>query len=74
MKNLHLCGDVAQDILPVLKDVTGEGTTKVLPALQNLFLLEYYPPRRVQEAVIQEFTTVRRLAGHPVAVHVEEMW
>ena len=75
VKNLHLCGDVAQHILPVLNDATGEGTTKVLPALQNLFLLEYHPPPIcVQEAVIQEFTTVRRLAGRPVAVRVEKMW
>ena len=37
VKNLYLNKDVASDLFPVLKDVTGESTTEVLPALQDLF-------------------------------------
>ena len=71
VKDLRLCDDVAPRLLPVLKDATREGTIKVLPALQNLFLEEYFStrPRPTQEPMIKEFVTARRLAGSPVTVH-----
>jgi len=74
VKNLYLCEDVAPRLLPVLKDVTGESTTEVLPSLQNIFLTEYHPlPKPVQEA-IQQLTTVRQLAGRPVVVRKWNRW
>jgi hypothetical protein len=74
VKNLYLCEDVAPCLLPVLKDVTGESTTEVLPALQNLFLTEYYPPPKPVQEAIQQLTTVRQLAGRPVAVRKWNRW
>jgi len=76
VKNLYLCEYVAPRLLPVLKGVTGVRIAEVLPALQNLFLEEYEPSnwsKRLQEAV-QQFTTVRRLSGRPVAVHEWDRW
>jgi hypothetical protein len=58
VKNLYLGMDVVPHILPVLKDVTGESTTEVLPALRNLFLEEYFPPPKAVQKAIQRFTTV----------------
>ena len=62
MKNLYLSKDVASDLLPVLKDVTGESTTELLPALEDLFFEEYQPPPKPVQKAIQKFTAVRRLA------------
>lgn len=74
VKNLYLSEDVSPHLLPVLNDVIGESSTGVLPALQNLFLEGYYPPpKRFQEA-IEKFTTVRRLAGSPIAVGRWKRW
>jgi hypothetical protein len=69
VKNLYLSDNVTSDLLPVLKDATGESTVEVLPALQNIFLEERFSWLEPVEEVIQQFTTVRRLAGRPVAVH-----
>jgi hypothetical protein len=74
VKNLYLGVDIAPLILPALKDVTGESTAEVLPALQNLFLEEYFPPPKPIQKAIQQFTTVRQLAGRPVAVHNWKKW
>ena len=74
VKNLYLSEDVASDLLPALKDVTGESTTGVLPALQNLFLEEYQPPPKPVQNAIQEFTAVRRLADRPVTVGKWKRW
>lgn len=43
-KKLYLPGELAQcSIALVLRGVVEEGTTEVLPALQNLFLHSYLP-------------------------------
>jgi hypothetical protein len=68
VKNLYLREEIARHLLPVLEGVTGESTTEVLPALQNLFLTEYYAPPKPAKEVIQQLTTVRQLAGRPIAV------
>jgi hypothetical protein len=48
-RNLYLSEELASCILPVLRQLVGESTTEVLPALQNLF--SYQQRRHVGEGV-----------------------
>lgn len=66
-KNLYLSEDLVPCISPVLRQLVGERTTEVLPALQNLFLHEFQQRRPVKEG-IESFIAARQLSGHPVAV------
>ena len=58
-------------IAPVFQELTGERTTEVLPALQNLFLQTspyQQPLSRPVKEVIEQFSATRQ---HPVTVHYE---
>ena len=71
VKNLYLSEKFASHIIPALQELTGSGTTEVLPTLQNIFLEELQPSRTVQ-AGIQQFAAMRRVTSHPIAVSLWE--
>jgi hypothetical protein len=52
---------------PALGELTGERTTEVLPALQNIFL-GYVPSQEHVQEAIARFVAARRLSGRPVTV------
>jgi len=66
LKSLYLTDGIAQCFCSALQELSGERTTKVLPALRNLFVRES-SLEPVQEA-IKSFVTARQLSGHPVVV------
>ena len=66
-KNLYLSKEFALRLAPALQELVGERATEVLPALQNLFLVELRPSGPVQQA-IELFVYARQLFGHPIAV------
>ncbi|KAH9981608.1 hypothetical protein BJV74DRAFT_952934 [Russula compacta] len=76
VKNLYLGMGITLHVALALQELTEEGATMMLPALQNLFLEGLLSSGPVQEA-IGKFVAVRQLSGHPVAVHrwdwLEEM-
>ena len=57
-----------------LQELAGERVTEVLPALRNLFLRtdSWQPSGPVKEA-IEQFIATRRLYGHPVTVHYQDI-
>jgi hypothetical protein len=69
VKNLCLSKEFSPRIAPALQELTGERTTEVLPALQNVFLEGFQPSEPVQEGIAQ-FISARRLINHPVAISV----
>jgi len=60
---------VSEQLMPFAptarKELTGERSMEVLPALNRLFLEGFQPSGNVQE-VIEPFVSSRRLSGHPV--------
>jgi hypothetical protein len=68
-KDLYLSEDLAPCISPLLRQLVGERTTEVLPAVQNLFLYEYQQQqRRPVEEGIKNFVAPHQLSEHPIAV------
>jgi hypothetical protein len=71
VKDLHLSEPLVPFIAPALQELSGEGVTEVLPALQNLFFTGPMPSGPVKEA-IRKFVAARQLSGCPVTVHCRE--
>ena len=73
-KDQRLSGEVVPLIAVDLQELVGERVTTVtvLPALQNIFVPQQWlfarPSRPVCVAAFEQFTAVRQLYGHPVAV------
>jgi hypothetical protein len=67
VKNLYLSKQFLPRIAPALLELTGERTTEVLPALQNVFLEGFQPSEPVPEGITR-FISARRLTNHPVAI------
>jgi hypothetical protein len=67
VKNLYLSKKFVLFIAPALQELVGERVTEVLPALQNLFLVDLHPQELDQEAIGQ-FLRARWLSSHPIAV------
>ena len=72
VKNLYLSKKIASCIIPALKQLVGDRTTEVLPALEKIFL-EERPHGPVQKG-FREFIAARRLSGHPTAVFLPSEW
>lgn len=72
VKNLTLSPGVTSRVCNALKEKetagAGERVTKVLPALQNLFIYDGYSLKDSRKA-IKIFVAARRRDGHPVSVH-----
>ena len=75
VKNLYLSREFAPRIAPALQELTGERTTEVFPALQNLFLEGFQPSEPVQEGIAR-FISARKLINHPVVISVwdRDLW
>jgi hypothetical protein len=60
-------------IVSMPRGLSGETATKVLPALDNLYLVrshsEAYHPSEYERQHIQQFITARQHSNHPVTVH-----
>ena len=69
VKNLYLSRQFAPRIAPALRELTGERTTEVFPALQNLFLQGFRPSEPVQEGIAR-FNAARQLINQPVDISV----
>ena len=69
VKNLYLSKQLGSRIAPTLQELTGERTTEVLPALQNIFLEGFGPLKPVQEGIAQ-FISARQLTNQPVLISV----
>ena len=70
VKKLELIGEVLRRyIVPALKELVGDRTTQVLPALENIIVtgLEL-EPQAVQEG-IRQFAAARQVIGHPITVN-----
>jgi len=67
VKNLYLSKQFAPRIAPALQEITGGGTTEVLPTLQNLYLEGFQSSESVQEGIAQ-FTSARQLTSRPVFI------
>jgi hypothetical protein len=66
-KGLYISGELVRRVALTLRGLAEEGTTEVLPALQNLFLHSYRPWGPVGQS-IADFVAARQLSGHPIIV------
>ena len=71
VRDLYVSEQLVPFATAALKELTGERSMEVLPALNRLFLERFQPSGFVQEA-IEPFVSSRQLSGHPVAVHSEQ--
>jgi hypothetical protein len=69
VKDLYISELCEARIALVLQELTGERTTEVLPALQNVLLVGSRQPRHVEKGIAQ-FISARQLTNHPVAISV----
>jgi hypothetical protein len=69
VKDLYLSKRIAPRIVAALQEITGGGTTGVLPTLQNLYLEGFEPSEPVQEGIAR-FISARQFTTHPVAISV----
>jgi hypothetical protein len=71
VKRLSLSKEFTPRVMPALQELSGDGMTDVLPALQSILLPESSLLRPVKTALAQ-FVTARQLSGHPVAVNLQK--
>ena len=69
VKNLYLSRQIAPRIAPALQELTGERTTEVFSALQNIFLEGFQSSEPVEEGIAR-FIATRQLINHPVVISV----
>ena len=67
VKNLYLSEEFATHIAPAMQELVGDRTTKVLPALQNIYLEGFESSGPVQEG-IRQLVAARQVASRPIAV------
>ena len=65
VKKLYLTKKFALHIAHALKELVGERVMEVFPILENVFIEEFKPVGRVNEAM-RRFVAARQLAGHPI--------
>jgi hypothetical protein len=70
VQNLYVSKQFVPFVTASLRELTGERTLEVLPALKNLFLEGFQPSGSVQEAM-RPFLSARQLSGYPVIIHSE---
>jgi hypothetical protein len=77
VEDLYLSQEFSPHIVPALHGIIGEGTTEVLPSLQNLFLEKQSPPGPVEEAT-RQLVAALHLSSRPIAVsqwdRVRDLW
>ena len=67
VKDLVLDELVVFPVASALQGLVGERVTEILPALQNIFLVDFQSSEQVPEG-IAKFIAARELYGHPVSV------
>jgi hypothetical protein len=67
VKNLYLCKQFAPRVAPALQEIAKEGTTEVLPILQNIFLEAFQQSVPVHEGIGQ-FAAARQVSGYFIAI------
>jgi hypothetical protein len=67
VKRFDVTGSLVQSIASALEPVTGEMARIVLPALRDLYLIDY----QISPTSIEPFIDARELYGRPVSVHNE---
>ena len=67
-KYLYLGSGIAPHIIRMLRNLAGESTTELLPALQRIFVQDCQQFEALRESM-EPFISARQLSGHPVAVH-----
>jgi hypothetical protein len=70
VQNLYVSKQFVPFVTASLRELTGERTLEVLPALKYLFLEGFQPSGSVQEAM-RPFLSARQLSGYPVIIHSE---
>jgi len=70
IRDLYVSEQLVPFATTALKELTGERSMEVLPALNGLFLEGFQPSGNVQD-VIEPFVSSRQLSGHPVVIHSE---
>ena len=70
VRDLYVSVQLVPFATAAFKELTGERSMKVLPALNRLFLEGFQPSGNVQE-VIEPFVSSRQLSGHPVVINSE---
>ena len=73
VKNLYLSGKLALPLARALQELTREGATEVLPALQGIHI-ELYDELGPVRRILEPFIAARQLSGYPVVVnHTKRM-
>jgi hypothetical protein len=70
IRNLYVAKQFVPFVTAALRELIGERTMEVLPALDNLFLEESGPRGPMQEA-IKPFVSARQLSNHPIIIRSE---
>ena len=73
VKNLYLSRDFEQYIAPALQELVGDRTAEVLPALQNISLMNFQISGFVQEGIVK-FIAARQLSGLPITISSFSLW
>jgi hypothetical protein len=69
VKNLYISTQLLQRIAPALQELTGERTTEVLPALENVLSDGFQPSKPVPEG-FRKFISARQLITRPVTTSI----
>ena len=64
VKNLYISKEFVPRIAPALQELVGRRTTEALPAVENIFLEDFWPSHEG----IEKFVAARQLTSRPVAV------
>ena len=73
VKNLYLFGELALPIAWALQELSREGATEVLPALQGIHI-QLYDELGPSRRILTPFIAARQLSGYPVVVnHTKRM-
>jgi F-box-like len=68
VKDVYLSKRLALQVMHVLRELDGTGTTQVLPELKNLSIEGFRWQRLSQVHIFSQFVIARQLSGHPVVV------
>ena len=70
VKNLYIANRLGLILSTVLKNITGERVTGILPALENLFIRDRWPQphKEFVEKTLAPFVSARQLYDHPIVV------
>ena len=71
VRTLYISHTIQSHVMSALQELRGESAMEVLPALDNLYLEEYWASGSEQHD-IEPFIIVHQCSDHPVSVHCWE--